>query len=210
MKFKLLLTMVLASLVIMVGCSNNNNTLVNKNLNDEVALTENNVNNTNSNSEPVESTEDLSAEETIEDPSEMTIGSGYKIPDFKMPTLEGEIIQPSDYEGKIVVLNFWASWCGYCDKEMPDLDIIDKEDDVVVIAVNAQESKAIVEEYIKDGGYEFLTVLDEDGLFSNVFAITSLPTTYFIGKDGLLVGAVPSMLTLDQMQQILEDIRSLE
>ena len=130
-------------------------------------------------------------------------------PDFTLTDLNGEEVSLSDYKGKIVFLNFWATWCVYCDMEMPDLDKIDKEnDDVVVLAVNVMEDKKTVEPYITKGGYEFDVVLDTDGEISRNYLIRPLPTSYFIDAEGILLGRIEGMLKYDQMVSIIEDIRS--
>lgn len=197
MKKTILIFFFVITLIGVYGCSNNNsNSNANtKDIPDDSQPQDNEV--LNSQDQGLET-----EEEGIP-----MIEAGKKIPNFKMKTLAGDFIEPEDYEGKILMLNFWASWCVYCDQEMPDLDTIDKEEDVVVIAINAQEKQSVVQEYMDNGGYEFLTVLDEDGLFTNLFGVSSLPVTFFINEEGILIGAMPTMMTLEQMEQIVQDIR---
>lgn len=83
----------------------------------------------------------------------------------------------------------------------------DENDDLVVLAVDVMEDVETVENYIKEGGYNFDVVLDEDGSISKTYLVSGFPTSYFIDPEGVLLGGVPGMMTYDQMNQILTDIR---
>lgn len=129
--------------------------------------------------------------------------------DVRLKNLQGEEVSIDDYKGKIVFINFWATWCVYCDAEMPDLQRIeDENEDVVVLAVNVLEDKKLVEDYIKDGGYNFEVILDENGTLAEDFYVAGFPSTYFIDPEGIFLGRVPQMITYEQMNEILADIRS--
>lgn len=129
-------------------------------------------------------------------------------PVFTLTNLDGEEVSLEDYRGKMVLLNFWASWCKFCDKEMPDLQQFDKDnDDIVVVAVNSMEDKAKAQKYIEDGNYEFDVLLDEDGVVSRMYYVSGLPTSYFIDEEGYLLGGVPGAINYEQMMEILESIR---
>lgn len=133
---------------------------------------------------------------------------GKEAPNFTLKNLDGQEISLSDYRGKIVLINFWATWCKFCDLEMPDLQKLDKEnDDLVILAVDVMEDKKVVEDYIKKGGYDFNVVLDEEGDIAKTYLVSGFPTSYFVDKDGVLLGGVPGMMTFEQMNQILEGIR---
>lgn len=148
-------------------------------------------------------------QEKSEDTEKTDISIGEMAPDFTLENLEGEKVSLSDYKGKIVLINFWATWCKFCDIEMPDLNDVDKNnEDVVVLAVNVQEEGSKVSKYIKDGGYGFEVVLDTKGDIARNYLVASYPTTYAVDKDGILVGGVPGMLTKPQIEQIVESVRS--
>jgi peroxiredoxin len=132
---------------------------------------------------------------------------GKKIPDFEFVNLEGEMVKIRDYEGQIIMLNFWATWCPYCIEEMPDMEIMNQEEDVVVLAINSAESIGKVTKYIKENPYAFEILLDESGMYSQMFNVVSLPTTFFINEEGILLGNMPGMMTKEQMEQIIQDIR---
>ena len=130
-------------------------------------------------------------------------------PEFTLENLDGEQVSLSDYKGKIVFLNFWATWCGFCVKEMPDLDKFDKEhEEVVVLAVDVMEEEGKVREYIEEGGYDFDVALDLDGQISRDYLVSAYPTSYFIETDGTLIGRVAGLLEYDQMLEILDSIKS--
>lgn len=131
-------------------------------------------------------------------------------PGFTLENLEGEQVSLSDYQGKIVFLNFWATWCGFCDEEMPYFqNMMDNNDDLVVLAVNVQESKGVVESYIKEGGYSFPVLLDLEGKVGGEYLVGALPTTYLIDKEGNLLDRIAGMMTEDQMEEVLNIIREL-
>lgn len=137
--------------------------------------------------------------------NELKVGNA--APEFKLKNLEGEDVSLEDFKGKTVVLNFWATWCGYCDEEMPDFQKLMKENEnVVVLAVNVRESKKEALEYIKAGGYEFPVVLDHSGEISDRYMVTGFPTSYFIDGEGKIRGSVFGKMTFPQMIQIIEDI----
>lgn len=154
------------------------------------------------------SNEDISDVDENTQVDENTIEIGKVLPDFTLKNLKGEDVSLSDYKDKIVLVNFWATWCGFCDAEMPDLERLHKEnDDIVVLAVNVSEGKSVVEKYIQKGGYTFEVVLDEDGKISQDYLVSGLPASYFTDKDGIFLGIVPGMLTYEQMNEIVDNIR---
>lgn len=131
-----------------------------------------------------------------------------EIPDFILQDLKGNNVRLSDYKGKIVWINFWASWCKFCDLEMPDLQRMKKEnEDIVLLAVNVKERKSTAETYIKKGGYDFDVLLDVDGKVSNHYLVSGLPANYFIDKEGKFLGRIEGMLTYEQMNEVIDSLR---
>lgn len=116
------------------------------------------------------------------------IQPGEAAPDFELETLDGETIRLSELKGEKVILNFWASWCPPCREEMPEMQRFydDYKDDIQVIAVNFNEQDDKVIEYLDEFGYTFPSPLDRGGAVGNTYGVLSLPTTYFIGTDGLI------------------------
>lgn len=138
-------------------------------------------------------------------------GVGNIAPGFTLKNLEGEDVNLSDYKGKHVFLNFWATWCGFCDQEMPDLQkIYEENDDIVVLAVNVMETQEEVKTYVDENGLSFPVVLDEEGMMGSLYLVRGMPTTYFINKEGVILGSIPGMLTFEQMNDVLNQMRELE
>lgn len=157
----------------------------------------------------------LKVEDKVENEPENTeteeVAIGALAPDFKLKNLEGKEVSLSDYRGKIVLINFWATTCKFCDIEMPDLNEIDKEnDDVVVLAVDVMESESKVKSYIDKGGYGFEVVLDEKGEIARKYMVSGFPTTAIVNEEGILVNGIVGMMTRDQMENAVENARGKE
>lgn len=150
--------------------------------------------------------------------SQPILAIGGQMPDFivegqdgkEIPllNLDGEEVSIEDYRGKIVLVNFWATWCVYCDAEMPDFEkLLDLYEDVEVLAVNVMEEEGEVRDYIESHNYDFPVILDPDGKLARDFMVQGFPATYFVDEDGIFKGAFPSMMTFEQMEEIVNDIR---
>jgi thiol-disulfide isomerase/thioredoxin len=112
---------------------------------------------------------------------------------FALPTLEGKTVRLADFQGRVVFLNFWATWCPACREEMPSMERLHREfkdRGLVVLAVDLQESGDAVAKFMKEFGLTFPALLDHDGRVSDGYAVRFIPTTYLVGKDGQLVGRV--------------------
>ena len=112
---------------------------------------------------------------------------GEMAPDFELKTLGGETVKLSDYKGKKVILNFWATWCPPCREEMPEMQDFHDEhgEEVEILAVNfAETNEKKIQDYIDEFNYTYTIPLDKDSVVGNEYRVFSLPTTYFIGTDG--------------------------
>lgn len=128
--------------------------------------------------------------------------------DFTLKDLEGNDVSLSDYEGKIVLLNFWATWCGFCDLEMPDLErLYTVNEDVVVLGVNVGEDLDLVKEYVDEKKISFPIVLDETTDIASDYLVSGLPTSYFIDENGMIYGKFSGMMTYDMMQEFISDMK---
>lgn len=110
---------------------------------------------------------------------------------FETQLLDGTEISLDDYKGKVILLNLWATWCGPCRAEMPSMERFYnhyKDKPVFLAALNVREPKETVESYIKEGGYTFPVLMDELGVHSGIYSSGSIPTTYIINKEGLIIG----------------------
>ncbi len=113
------------------------------------------------------------------------------ISDFSLPTLSGETRSLSSYKGKVVLLNFWATWCPPCRAEMPSMEKLYaslKGKDFEILAVNLQEDPKTVRDFVTKNGYTFPILLDSDGRTGSVYGVRGIPTTYVIDKEGFVLG----------------------
>ncbi|MDA1241296.1 MAG: redoxin domain-containing protein [Chloroflexi bacterium] len=112
---------------------------------------------------------------------------GEPAPDFLLetPGTHG-LVRLSDLRGQPVLLNFWATWCGPCRTEMPDLQVAHDTEGVVVFAVNSQEPDAAVTRFVEEFGLSFPTAIDRDGAVREHYGVIGLPATFFIDPEGIL------------------------
>lgn len=136
--------------------------------------------------------------------------------EFELTSLEGKKVRLSDYRGKVVVVNFWASWCPPCKAEMPELEEVHKafakSGDGVLLAVNltdgGRETKATAKKYIEDGGYTFPVLLDEGTALAMEYGIYSIPQTYIIDKEGRIVDEILGMTDKETILKKVEAAQS--
>jgi thiol-disulfide isomerase/thioredoxin len=127
-------------------------------------------------------------------------------PDFTVYDLEGNAHKLSDFRGKPVILNFWATWCGYCKMEMPDFNELYLElgEDVHFLMVNCTDgSRETVETasgFIQEQGYSFPVYFDQDGSAAYAYSAYALPTTYFIDAQGHVVTKSVGAISADTLK----------
>jgi thiol-disulfide isomerase/thioredoxin/outer membrane lipoprotein-sorting protein len=112
---------------------------------------------------------------------------GQTSPDFKLNDLEDKPVQLSKLMGSVVVLDFWATWCGPCVMSLPHLDQLYKEQSpngLKVYALDQQEDKAKVADFVKSKGWTLPVLLDSDGGVAKKYLVTGIPQTVVVGKDG--------------------------
>lgn len=133
-------------------------------------------------------------------------------PDFTVYDIDGNAHNFSDFVGKPIVLNFWASWCGPCKSEMPDFDEAYGQigEDVQFLMVNmtdgSRETVQTASEFIAEQGYSFPVYYDTDYSAATVYGISSLPTTFFIDRDGNLTAYAMGAISGDILQQGIDMI----
>lgn len=173
---------------------------------------------TNANLESQEETEkeseDVSEdkEENKEDESKETVVPAI---DFTLKDQFGNEHTLSDYKGKTVFLNFWATWCGPCRSEMPDIqklyETYDTEGDnaVIILGVAApglgqEKDEAGIKAFLDENGYTYPTLMDTTGDLFSEYGISSFPTTFMIDREGNVFGYVSGALNEDMMKNIIE------
>ncbi len=110
-------------------------------------------------------------------------------PDFTLNTAGGSQMKLSDYRGKRVILNFWASWCGPCQFEIPVLKATDEEwskAGVTIIAVSTQDNPDSTISYIKAKELKFIVPVDPPGNAAKLYGVRGLPSTFFINEKGII------------------------
>ncbi len=115
-----------------------------------------------------------------------------KAPSFSLKNLDNETKSLKEYKGKVVLLNFWASWCGPCIEEMPSINnlaTVTKDLDIEIVTINLGESASLVSKYYNDNNFIFEALLDSDKSIGNNYAVRSIPSTYIIDRDGNIVGS---------------------
>jgi cytochrome c-type biogenesis protein len=153
--------------------------------------------------------------------SDQTTSDAVTAFDFTLTDQYGNEHTLSDYKGKVVFLNFWATWCPPCNKEMPDIEALYQEynlnqDEVVFIGVtnpksdaypnNSDEEKDKIIAFLEEKGYTFPTVFDETGELLQNYQISAFPTTFMIDKEGNIAGYVPGMMTKDIMKNVINQV----
>ena len=135
--------------------------------------------------------------------------------DFALTDQYGKEHRLSDYKGKTVFLNFWATWCPPCKAEMPDIQKIyetydtEGEDALVVLGIaspniSGESSEEEIKSFLEENGYTYPVLMDTTGEIFEAYGISSFPTTFMIDRDGNVYGYVSGMLSEDVMQSIIK------
>ncbi|MBI2857346.1 MAG: TlpA family protein disulfide reductase [Chloroflexi bacterium] len=132
--------------------------------------------------------------------------AGNPAPDFALVDLKGNVVRLSEMKGKVVFINFWASWCGPCRQEMPELEKIYqkyKDRGVVFLGVDIKESPALVRQFVQRGGYNWTFLLDASGAVTSRYGISAIPTSFFVDRDGVIREIYLGAMNKDRMESRL-------
>ncbi|MBO6241680.1 MAG: redoxin family protein [Butyrivibrio sp.] len=140
--------------------------------------------------------------------------------DFTLVDQYGKTHSLSDYRGKIIFLNFWATWCPPCREEMPYIQELyeqysqDEDSDVVILAVafpSYGDEKDIegITGFLKENGYTYPVLMDEGATLQLPYYITAFPTTFLINPDGYVLGYIPGGMTKDIMEDVIAKAREM-
>jgi len=112
---------------------------------------------------------------------------GRSAPAFSLTSLDGKKRSLDQYRGRVVLLDFWATWCAPCRKELPHVEALYRrygKDQLVVFAINTSEARGKVEDFIRTSGYSFPVLLDTDGSVMSSYGVTSIPQIFVIDREG--------------------------
>lgn len=135
--------------------------------------------------------------------------SGYAAPDFTVLDYNGNQVNLSDFKGRPVVINFWATWCYYCKEEMPDFnEAFKKYPDVEFLMINAtdgyQETVDSAKAYIENEKFDFNVYFDTESEAVNAYYVNGFPTTFFVDANGNLVTYANGMLDYESLVKGIE------
>ena len=154
-------------------------------------------------------------QESVQEAEQVTyqeLAAGDTAPDFTAKLANGDSITLSEQTDKVVLLNFWATWCGPCVGEMPAFEKLAEEyqDEVVVLAVNCLEDEETVNQFIEENGYTFSIAYDVDGSINAKYPTSGIPYTLVIGKDGVIkkiyLGAQDAETQYNEYKNAIEEV----
>jgi len=133
---------------------------------------------------------------------------GSPAPDFELIDLEGKTWQLSDLQGKVTLINFWATWCAPCRLEMPTIQ--ERADQypsqLAVLAVNFDESPEQVQSFVDELGLRFAVLLDPGAKVQDLYRVRGYPTSFFVDKAGTVRFQHIGILSEDQLDGYLQDL----
>lgn len=132
--------------------------------------------------------------------------------DFSLSDLDGRPQSLSQFRGKVVLVNFWATWCKPCTTEMPAMQATYdrlRNDGFVVLAVNELEDEAKVREHIRQYGHTFPVLMDRDNRVANMYGVFGLPVSVFIDEKGVVQEYIKGgLLTEEKIHQVVDRIKA--
>lgn len=157
-------------------------------------------------------------EHSTKDEKEVITQNGIEIgkvaPDFELSKLDGTKVKLSDLKGKKVILNFWATWCGPCQREMPDMQEFynQYQKDVEILAVNytaseGSEGQEKVRKFAEEKGVTFPILLDTDIKVTTTYKVITIPTSYFVDTEGVIQDKFIGPMTVKEMEKRVANLK---
>ena len=146
------------------------------------------------------------------DTNRASLQVGSIAPDFSLQSSSDTTIQLSSLRGKVVVVNFWASWCGPCKDEMPAIQNVFSKysENLIVLGVNDEDTISTIRDFAKQFELTFPLLLDSTGSVSVQYGVRAYPSTFFIDRDGLIFHIVVGSMTQSIIEDILREYINLE
>jgi DsbE subfamily thiol:disulfide oxidoreductase len=138
--------------------------------------------------------------------------SPVEAPDFTTKNLDGEEVSLSSFQGKTVLLNFWATWCPPCRAEMPSMQVLYEElrdEGIELVAVDLQEPERTVKKFIEEHGYTFPILLDSRGTVGAQYGVRSIPTTFIINAEGYAIAQLVGSREWES-EELYEALRNVD
>lgn len=156
--------------------------------------------------------ESVVVNENINQDGQLSVQEGSPAPDFELTTLDGDTVKLSDYKGKKVILNFWASWCPPCVAEMPHMQQFyedNKENDIEIVAVNLtslDKGMSEINKFVDENNLSFTIPLDKDGTIGIQYETFSIPTSYIIDSNGIIIKKIVGPMNEAMMEDLTKNI----
>ena len=165
---------------------------------------------TESEKKTTDQTEETANTETEDIPGAKlsALREGAEAPDFELTALDGKTVKLSDYRGKKVILNFWATWCPPCKAEMPHMQNFyeeNKDKGVEILAVNLTNMDKGVDEvqkFVKEYGLTFTIPLDEEGVAGTTYQAFTIPTSYILDENGVITKKIVGPMDENMMKEL--------
>lgn len=165
----------------------------------------------------VEEKEEINEDEVLDQEDEVNeeTKEAPPAPNFELMDQYGNLHTLSQYEGKVVLLNFWATWCTYCKKSMPDIEDIYKEygenkEDIIILGVAApnmgnEKDQKYIEDFLEKNNYTHPVIFDLDGKMTMDYMVQGLPNSFVINKDGSVEGYIPGAVPKEFLKEVLQE-----